>query len=140
MAEQERKRRSKKTSADIIPIGETPRAQLEREFSISRRIGIDLMKMFESAAYISPSDLKEKLEDLAKMYNLDEININQVGSYLLGVLDQDDFDSPLRKTFERISLTHRDEFIARQALTTIAALVENFGTDRITTKVDASQS
>lgn len=91
------------------------------------------MKYFESGQFRSPEELASALSRLNHEHDLGGVSIIHVREYLQGVLDRSDYDSPLHKAFggHSMRLSDIDENVARQALTTLDALVHTLGIQEI---------
>ncbi len=127
----ERKRRTKKDLVVIPPESETTEGQLIRKTQVARHVGIQLMKFFESGEYKSPVQVKERIEEMSEEDGIGEVDLGFVCAYLLGALDQDDFDSPMHKAFNSYSFHNSSENVTRQALTTLGAVISEFETNTL---------
>ena len=133
---EERDREQVKISDLVVipPAGETIDEQLNRRIAIARVVGIELLKYFETGEYRSPGQLNTHLEGLAAQYSIEEIDLVDVGSYLVGVLDKADYSSPLSKAFDTMRFHDIDRNVTRQAITTLSALVQQHQIPKVARK------
>lgn len=133
MADRERVRRKKSKDILVIPPrGESAEEQFDQDLAIAVVVGISLINEFKNGRFTSTKDLKRILDDIRIRSKINEIDLTKVSSYLLGVLHQADYDSPLRQSLkdEGIDWLHDDEIVTRHAVTTIRAFVEDYQTTK----------
>lgn len=118
----------KKSSERRIEIftGSTGEEELKmgKALQDARAAGIDLYQFFRTGVYRSPEELQVKLDEIARKRGI-KLDTANIASYLMGALDHDDYDSPLR-TVQGHTM-ESTENVFRQALSTLIRTVGKFG-------------
>lgn len=104
---------------------------LSPQEAVARSVAVELVtEYFNRGVYRSPEDLKEHVAQLKENHVFEEVHLDLVTSYLAGVLDSRDIFSPLHNEFPSFD-RGETERSSRQALTTLTALREEQGIDKI---------